>query len=80
MVGTMTHFTKQKAPCGRMVNGDHHVEGDEDGFAYDDLRYACGCRQTRHVYHDGTTRFRTVRHDGKILKDERCGEHETFEA
>jgi hypothetical protein len=77
---TMTHFTKQKAPCGRTVDGDHHVEGDDDGFKYDDLKYACGCREIRHVYHDGTTRFRTTRHDGKVLKDERTGEHETFEA
>ena len=42
MVGTMTHFTKHKAPCGRMVDGDRHVEGDEDGFAYDELKHACG--------------------------------------
>jgi len=80
MDSTLTHFTKQRAPCGRTVDGDHHVEGDDDGFAYDDVKYACGCREIRHVYHDGTTRFRTIRHDGKVLKDERSGEHETFEA
>jgi hypothetical protein len=80
MVATTTHFAKQKAPCGRTADGDHHVEGDDDGFTYDAFRYACGCREIRHVYHDGTTRFRTIRHDGKVLMDERSGEHETFEA
>ena len=25
-------------------------------------------------------RIRTIRHDGKVLRDERSGEHETFEA
>ena len=35
MVATTTHFTKQKAPCGRMADGDNHVESDDDGFAYD---------------------------------------------
>ena len=79
MVATTTHFAKQKAPCGRTADCDHHVEGDDDGFAYDDVKYSCGCREIRHVYHDGCVRIRTIRHDGKVLRDERSGEHEAFE-
>jgi hypothetical protein len=80
MVATTTHFTKQKAPCGHPADGDHHVESDDDGLTLDTVKFACGCRQTRHTYHDGCTRIRTIRHDGKVLLDERTGEHETFEA
>jgi hypothetical protein len=80
MVVTTTHFTKQKAPCGHPADGDHHVEADDDGLLYDDLKYSCGCREIRHIYHDGSTRIRTIRHDGKVLMDEHSGEHETFEA
>ena len=29
------------------------VESDDDGLAFDDLKYSCGCREIRHVYHDG---------------------------
>jgi hypothetical protein len=80
MVATTTHFTKQKAPCGHTADGDQHVEADNDGLMYDDLKYSCGCREIRHIYHDGSTRIRTIRHDGKVLRDEHSGEHETFEA
>jgi hypothetical protein len=79
MAATTTHFPKQTAPCGRMAEGDHHVESDNDGLAFDDLKYSCGCRETRHVYHDGCVHIRTIRHDGKVLRDERGGEHEAFE-
>jgi hypothetical protein len=79
MAATTTHFPKQKAPCGRMQEGDHHVESDDDGLSFDDRKYSCGCREIRHVYHDGGVRIRTIRHDGKVLRDERCGEHEAFE-
>jgi len=79
MAATTTHFPIQKAPCGRMHEGDHHVESDDDGLSFDDRKYSCGCREIRHVYHDGCVRIRTIRHDGKVLRDERCGEHEAFE-
>lgn len=74
-----THFSRTKAPCGRMAEGDRHMENDDDGLSYDDLKFACGCRETRHTYHDGCVSVRTIRHDGKILRDERCGEHEAWE-
>lgn len=67
MVATTTHFPKQKAPCGHMVDGDHHIERDDEGLAYDDLKFSCGCREIR---------VRTIRHDGKVLKDEHSGDHE----
>jgi hypothetical protein len=79
MVATTTHFTKQKAPCGHTADGDRHIESDDDGLSFDDLKFACGCREIRHVYHDGSTRIRTIRHDGKVLRDEHCAEHEAFE-
>ncbi|MEQ0762976.1 hypothetical protein ABLN67_00205 [Mycobacterium tuberculosis] len=44
--------------------------------AYDDLKFSCGCREIRHFYHDGSMRVRTIRHDGKVLKDEHSGDHE----
>lgn len=76
MVATTTHLPKQKAPCGHMVDGDHHIERDDEGLAYDDLKFSCGCREIRHFYHDGSMRVRTIRHDGKVLKDEHSGDHE----
>ena len=79
MAATTTHFPKQKAPCGRMAEGDRHLESDDDGLAFEDIKYSCGCREIGHVYHDGSVRIRTIRHDGKVLRDERCGEHEAFE-
>jgi hypothetical protein len=80
MAATTTHFAKQKAPCGRQADGDHHVETDDDGLNLDSLKFACGCRESRYTFHDGSTRIRTTRHDGKVLQDEHTGEHETFEA
>ncbi|BBX90663.1 hypothetical protein [Mycolicibacterium boenickei] len=79
MTATTTHFPSQKAPCGRTTQGDHHIENDDDGLSFDDFTFACGCRETRHTYHDGCVSIRTIRHDGKVLRDERCGEHEAFE-
>lgn len=76
MTGTRTHFTKERAPCGRVVDGDRSQEDDFEGLRFDDLRYACGCRESRHEFHDGSVRIRTVRHDGKVLLDEHSGDHE----
>lgn len=76
MTGTTTHFTKERAPCGKVVDGDRHREGDGEGLTFDDLTYACGCRRIRHEFHDGSIRIRTIRHDGKVLMDEHSGDHE----
>jgi hypothetical protein len=76
MTGTTTHFGKERAPCGKLVDGDRHREDDSEGLLFDDLTYACGCRKIRHEFHDGSVRIRTVRHDGKVLMDEHSGDHE----
>jgi hypothetical protein len=46
------------------------------GLSYDDFAFRCGCRNILHIYHDGSVRTGTIRHDGKVLKDERSGDHE----
>jgi hypothetical protein len=33
--------------------------------------YDCGCQSILHEYHDGTVSRRIVRHDGRVLTDER---------
>jgi hypothetical protein len=76
MTGTSTHFTKERAPCGRLVDGDHSREGDSEGLRFDDTTYRCGCRRIRHEFHDGSVQIRTIRHDGKVLSDEHSGDHE----
>ncbi|TCO44602.1 hypothetical protein EV646_110317 [Kribbella antiqua] len=76
MTGTRTHLTGERAPCGRMGDADRSQEDDFEGFRLDDMHFACGCRQMRHEFHDGSLRIRTVRHDGKILLDEHSGDHE----
>jgi hypothetical protein len=76
MVGTKTHFTQGIAPCGRPAEGDRHRDDDDSGLVIDDLLWACGCRQIRHTFHDGSMRVQTVRHDGKVLADEHSGDHE----
>ncbi|KAB2352325.1 hypothetical protein [Actinomadura rudentiformis] len=69
MVGTKTHFTSEKAPCGRTVDGEHYVDRDEEGLVIRDEFFACGCRLIRHEYHDGSVDVRTVRHDGKRVSE-----------
>jgi hypothetical protein len=76
MTGTKIHFTRERAPCGKVVDGDRHLEGDSEGLSFDDLIYACGCRRIRHEFHHGSVRIRTTRHDGKVLADEHSGDHE----
>ncbi|GAA1642278.1 hypothetical protein GCM10009744_35340 [Kribbella alba] len=73
---TRTHLTQERAPCGRVVDGDRSQEDDFEGLRFDDTQYACGCRRTRHEFHDGSLRIRTIRHDGKVLLDEHSGDHE----
>jgi hypothetical protein len=70
MVGTRDRFTGDLAPCGRQVDGEHYRDRDDDGLVIYDQFYACGCRRTRHQYHDGSIRETAVRHDGKVLLDD----------
>ena len=46
MAAMTTHFPSQKAPCGRATAGDHHIESDDDGLSFEDVRFSCGCRET----------------------------------
>ena len=76
MTATKTHLTGERAPCGRLGDADRSQEDDLEGFRIDDTQYACGCREMRHEFHDGSVRISTVRHDGKVLADEHSGDHE----
>jgi hypothetical protein len=75
MAATSTCFTSETAPCGRVVDGEHCQDQDEQGLVADDLYYACGCRSIRHEYADGTICRKVVRHDGTVLVDELLAEH-----
>ena len=74
MVPTSTGFKSQKAPCGRIVDGESYQDQDEEGLVITDLYYACGCRSIRHEYHDGSIYLKVVHHDGTLLVDELIAE------
>ena len=67
---TRTRFTSGKAPCGRNVDGERLEDKDEECVITDQLLYACGCRNLRHEYHDGSVSNKVIRHDGTVLVDE----------
>ena len=76
MNAATTACQSQKAPCGRIVDGQHVQDRDEDdGLIVDDYFYACGCRAIHHEFHDGSIMSRIVRHDGHVLVDELVAEH-----
>ena len=54
MVGSRSAFEPERAPCGKTVGGDCYRDKDGEGLVVYDLYYDCGCRRTRHEYHDGT--------------------------
>ena len=70
MSDTRTRFTGEKAPCGRIVDGERHQDRDEECLITDEVVYSCGCRSLRHEYHDGGVSHKVVRHDGTVLVDE----------
>jgi len=70
MAATKTSFVGQKAPCGRIVDGESYQDRDEDALLTEEMDYACGCRMIRHEYHDGSVSRKVVRHDGHVLIDE----------
>ena len=76
MTATTTSFQKQAAPCGRIVDGEHYQDRDDDCLVSEEFVYTCGCRVICHEYHDGTVSRRVVRHDGKVLSDQLEAEHE----
>ena len=75
MASTSTGFKGQKAPCGRIVDGESYQDQDEQGLVIHDRFYACGCRSIRHEYHDGNVRRKVIRHNGKVLVDELVSWH-----
>ena len=62
-MGTTTSFESERAPCGRVVSGQHFRDQDDEGLILDHLHYACGCQSIRTGYHDGSV-------DGKVVVDE----------
>lgn len=76
MVGNTIDFTEERAPCGRIVDGLRYQENDAAGLFVDKVTYACGCRRSRHEFHDGSMQIRIVRHDGAVLQDEQSAAHE----
>ena len=63
-------FKSQRAPCGRLVDGEYYEDHDDECVVTRETVYACGCQSIQHEYHDGTVSRRVVRHDGKLLVDE----------
>jgi hypothetical protein len=64
-------FTSQQAPCGRVVGGHRYEDHDDEVVVTRETFYDCGCQSIQHEYHDGTVSRRIVRHDGRVLTDER---------
>jgi hypothetical protein len=75
MAATSVLFAPQKAPCGRIVEGEHFQDQDDEGLVTDNYYYACGCRSIHHEYHDGAVVHKVCRHDGITLVDELLAEH-----
>ena len=63
-------FKAKQAPCGRLVDGEHYEDHDDEVVVTQETLYACGCQSIQHEYHDGAVSRRVVRHDGHILVDE----------
>jgi hypothetical protein len=76
VVNTKIRFTAERAPCGKFRDGLRHQELDDYGLAIKDVTYDCGCRRVHHEFHDGSTRIRVVRHDGRVLSDETSSTHD----
>lgn len=74
MVRRSVRFSSERAPCGRQMDGRWHQDADSEGFILDNRTYACGCRQVHRHFHDGSGRAQIIRHDGKVLVDERSPE------
>ncbi len=72
---TDSSFKGEKAPCGRVVDGERHLDRDDECLLTDEVFYACGCVVIRHEYHDGSFSRKVVRHDGKVLHDRLNSEH-----
>ena len=63
-------FTRQRAPCGRIVDGENYEDHDDEVVVTQETLYSCGCQSIQHEYHDGSVSRKIVRHDGHVLVDE----------
>jgi hypothetical protein len=78
MVGKRSMFTAEPAPCGKVVGGECYRDDDGFGLVVYDQYYTCGCRRSRHEYHDGTVTTTSTRHGrrgrpgrpGKLILEE----------
>jgi hypothetical protein len=78
MVGQRSSFDAEPAPCGKIVGGECYRDNDGEGLVVYDQYYTCGCRRTRHEYHDGSVTTTAVRHGrvrptrgrGKLVSEE----------
>ncbi|HZN73182.1 MAG TPA: hypothetical protein VFC00_16065 [Micromonosporaceae bacterium] len=73
MVGHRKEFPAEEAPCGKIVGGEFYRDSDGEGFSVHVRYYTCGCRRTRHEYHDGSVTATAVKHGrrrGKIIWEE----------
>lgn len=75
MVGTRTRFPAELAPCGKTVDGEYYREDDGEGFVIFDKYYSCGCRRTRHEYHDGSMSTTETKHRRKATSETHSPEH-----
>jgi len=69
-VNVFSSFTGQPAPCGRLADGNHYKDHDDDCVVTRKMEYACGCVSIDHEYHDGSVSRRVVHHDGRVMVDE----------
>jgi hypothetical protein len=75
MVGKRATFEPELAPCGKTVGGESYRDADGEGFVVFVRYYECGCRRTRHEYHDGSVTATAVKHGrkrGKIVWEEQA--------
>ena len=45
MVGAKIHFMAERAPCGKIVQGDHYEDNDGYGLVIRGEYYQCGRRR-----------------------------------
>ena len=70
MTTANTRFSIRLAPCGRLESGESYEDRDVQVLLTKKIDYACGCRMTRHEYHDGAVSRTVIRHDGRVLVEE----------
>jgi hypothetical protein len=73
MVGRRATFAAELAPCGKILGGELYRDDDGEGLVVHVQQYTCGCRRTRHEYHDGTVTTSSIRHGRrhKLISEER---------